>query len=309
MSNYPLVSVCIPVYNGAEFIPSLLNSIQNFNYPNLEIIISDDNSEDETLNLLKAAKASNWRIFTHPRYGLVPNWNYCISQAKGKYVKFLFQDDTLTPECITKMVEVAERDEGIGLVFSPRHLIYEETVDLKFLKGMENLHEHWFELKSIQSGLNLLQDRKFFQPPYNKIGEPTNVLIRRQAFEKLGTFDPDFKQLPDLEMWLRIMTEYKIAFINEKLATFRIHRKQTTSQNLDRDKIETLFEIYKVWLKIVFNKNYQTIPAELRQKMQRELIKILLIKGIKSILLLRWVQSRKVASLLRQALGWEPNFN
>ncbi|HEY9848835.1 MAG TPA: glycosyltransferase [Leptolyngbyaceae cyanobacterium] len=311
MSNYPLVSLCIPVYNGAEFIPSLLNNIQQITYPNLEIIISDDNSQDNTLNLLRAAQLKNCQIFTHHRYGLVPNWNYCIAQAKGKYIKFLFQDDILSPDCIGKMVGVAEQDEEIGLVFSPRNLVYELPVDLNFLRGMEDLHKHWAKIQPIQSGLNLLKDRNFFKPPYNKIGEPTNVLVRREVFTRVGLFDPTFQQLADLEMWLRIMSYHKIAFIEERLASFRIHPKQATSDNLNRDKIETLFEIYKVWLKIIFNKSYQIIPRDMRQKMQQELVKILLIKGIKSIILLRWYQAQKVRVLLNEALKSlpEPSVN
>ena len=306
MSSYPLVSLCIPVYNAANFIPTLLNSIRQINYPSLEIIISDDRSTDETLNLLQAEQLPNARIFHHIRYGLVPNWNYCISQANGKYIKFLFQDDTLEPDCITKMVELAETDPEIGLVFSRRNLVYETPVDLKFLQGMKDLHKHWCNLQPVQSGLSLLGDRNFFKPPYNKIGEPTNVLIPRQIFEDIGLFDPDFKQLADLEMWLRIMTKYKVAFINEELASFQIHSQQATNQNLDHNKIETLFEIYKVWLKIIFHKTYNILPGNLRQKMKWELVKILLIKGVKSIILLRWDQARKVTVLLREAFGAKP---
>ncbi len=306
MSTYPLVSICIPVYNGAEFIQSLLNTIRQTTYPNLEIIISDDDSKDESLSLLREAHLANSHIFTHSRYGLVPNWNYCLSQAKGKYIKFLFQDDTLEPDCITKMVKMAEQDEQIGLVFSCRHLIYEQPIDIKFVTGMKDLHKHWSKIQSSQSGITLLQDPNFFKPPYNKIGEPTNVLIRREVFERVGLFDPAFKQLADLEMWLRIMVYYKVGFIDETLASFRIHTNQATSKNLGENKIGTLFEIYKVWLKIIFNKTYQTLPAELRQKMKMELVKILLIKGVKSVILLRWDQGRKVRALLKEALGSTP---
>ena len=96
----------------------MLNSIKQNIYPNLEIIISDDNSTDESINFIKSCQLPNCKIFTHSRYGLVDNWNYCIKQAKGKYIKFLFQDDTIKPDCISKMVEIAEQDEQIGLVFS-----------------------------------------------------------------------------------------------------------------------------------------------------------------------------------------------
>lgn len=302
MSSYPLVSLCLPVYNGAQFIPSLLNNIQQTTYPNLEIIISDDNSQDETLSLLRAAQLTNCRILTHSRLGLVRNWNYCVEQAKGKYIKFLFQDDTLDPDCITKMVEVAEKDEEIGLIFCPRNLIYEPSIDPKFLAGMQDLHKHWSNLQPLQAGLTLLEDPNFFNPPYNKIGEPTNVLIRRHVFEQIGGFDPSLKQLPDLEMWLRIMADYKVAFIDEKLATFQIHRNQTTNQNLKQDKIATLFEIYQVWLKLIFDKSYQSIPIKLRHDMRNKLLKHLLFKALKSVLLLRWHQAKLLTDLIQKTL-------
>ena len=303
MSSYPLVSICIPVYNGAKFVRALLNCLQRNTYPNIEIIISDDDSKDETVSLLCAGKLPNCRIFTHPRFGLVPNWNYCITQAKGKYIKFLFQDDIIEPDCIAKMVYLAEQDEEIGLVFSKRNLIYEQPIDIKFVAGMKELHKHWTNIQPIQSGLTLLQDPKFFTPPYNEIGEPTNVLIRRDVFDRVGLFDPCFKQLCDLEMWFRIMANYKIAFVDETLASFQIHSNQATCQNLNRDRIETLFEIYKVWLKLIFNRSYQVLPKDLRRKIRRELVKILLIKGVKSIILLRWYQAGKVRVLLEEAIA------
>lgn len=302
MRSYPLVSICIPVYNAGEFVVPLIECLQSNNYPNSEIIISDDDSQDDSLNLLRAANLPNCRIFSHPRYGLVGNWNFCISQAQGKYIKFLFQDDTIAPNCITKMIELAEQDGDIGLIFSPRRLVCDRSIDANFVKGMQDLHKRWTQLESIQSGLSLLKDPNFLKPPYNKIGEPTNVLVRREVFAKIGLFDPAFKQLCDLEMWLRIMADYKVGFVDEELAIFHIHAEQTTNRNLKGDRIATLFEIYKVWLKIIFNKTYHSLPKDLRQNLRQELIKILLIKGAKSIILLRWQQAQRVKELLTEAL-------
>lgn len=302
MGSYPLVSICVPVYNAGEFIAQLIDCLQCNTYPHTEIIISDDASQDDSLKLLRSANLPNCRIFTHPRYGLVGNWNFCISQAQGKYVKFLFQDDAIAPNCITKMVELAEQDGDIGLVFCPRRLVFDRSIDANFIKGMQNLHQHWTQLESIQSGLTLLKDPNFLKPPYNKIGEPTNVLIRREVFHQLGLFDPMFKQLCDLEMWLRIMVDYKVGFIDEELATFHIHTEQTTNRNLNSDRVATLFEIYKVWLKIIFNKTYHSLPNDLRQNLRQELIKTLLIKGAKSIILLRWYQAQRVKELLTEVL-------
>jgi glycosyltransferase involved in cell wall biosynthesis len=302
MSSYPLVSICLPIYNAGEFVASLIQCLQSITYPHTEIIISDDASQDDSLSLFQTANLPNCRIFTHSRYGLVGNWNFCVSQAQGKYIKFLFQDDAIAPNCITKMVALAEQDEEIGLVFCPRRLVFDRSIDANFIKGMQDVHQHWTQLQSIQSGLNLLRDTNFLKPPYNKIGEPTNVLIRRELFQQIGLFDPAFKQLCDLEMWLRIMADYKVGFVNEELATFRIHAQQTTYQNLNSDRIATLFEIYKVWLKIIFNKTYHSLPNDLRQNLRQDLIKILLIKGAKSIILLRWYQAQRVKELLTEAL-------
>ncbi|HEY9298812.1 MAG TPA: glycosyltransferase family 2 protein, partial [Phormidium sp.] len=143
MRSYPLVSICIPVYNAGKFIEPLLQCIQSNIYPYTEIIISDDASQDGSLKLLRAANLPNCRIFTHSRYGLVGNWNFCISQAQGKYIKFLFQDDTIEPSCITKMVALAEQDEAIGLVFCPRRLVFGQSIDANFIRGMQDLHRRW----------------------------------------------------------------------------------------------------------------------------------------------------------------------
>jgi glycosyltransferase involved in cell wall biosynthesis len=82
----PLVSVCIPTYNGEEFIEEALYSVSNQTYPNLEVIISDDNSLDKTIEIAQLFREKltiNFSIIKHEQFGLSQNWNFCISQAKG----------------------------------------------------------------------------------------------------------------------------------------------------------------------------------------------------------------------------------
>jgi len=69
------------------------------------------------------------------------------------------------------------------------------------------------------------------EEPLNKIGEPTCTLIRRDCFDKLGSFNNSLEQILDFEMWYRIMTKYHIAFIDEKLCSFRLHENQTSQKN------------------------------------------------------------------------------
>ncbi|MDZ8085260.1 MAG: glycosyltransferase [Nostoc sp. DedQUE12b] len=233
----PLVSICIPTFNGESFILEAIASVISQTYPYLEIIISDDDSSDQTLELIKLILEKTTAVFTlikHETYGLANNWNFCISQARGKYIKFLFQDDLLEPTAIEEMVNLAEQDEEIGLVFSPRTIFSNNNYDSNFLMHHEakDVHKSWSTLKPIQSGQELLLVPNILDNPINKIGEPSTVLIKKDVFEKVGLFNSEFCQLVDLEMWLRIMSQYKVGFVDKFLSHFRIHPQQQTRRNV-----------------------------------------------------------------------------
>ena len=235
----PLVSVCIPTYNGEKYLKEALDSILSQTYSPLEIILSDDGSTDNTVAIAQSVQSKfsgDFKIFTHCQYGLAANWNYAIAQAQGKYIKFLFQDDILEPDCITKLVNLAEQDEEIGLVFSRRNILFSDTAKSnKICRGIgasaQDLQQAWSNLKPIQQGTELLSNFNILNPPLNKIGEPSTVLIKKSVFDRLGYFDADLQQLVDVEMWFRIMSYYKIGFINENLSAWRIHPEQLTVAN------------------------------------------------------------------------------
>lgn len=126
----PLVSICIPTYNGDQFIAEAMYSAIAQTYPNLEIIVSDDASKDNTLQIVESYISKTEipiNIFKHKPNGIGANWNHTIKQANGEYVKFLFQDDILLPNCITDMVKVMEHHKSVGLVASKREFIVEPS--------------------------------------------------------------------------------------------------------------------------------------------------------------------------------------
>jgi predicted O-linked N-acetylglucosamine transferase (SPINDLY family)/GT2 family glycosyltransferase len=248
IESSPLVSVCIPTYNGGKFLSEAISSIFNQTYPNLEIIVSDDNSTDDTVRIAKSFQENSkleFFVLEHKQYGLSQNWNFCISQAKGKYIKFVFQDDLLEPTAIEKMVELAEQDNEIGLVFSPRTLFTtagDNYYDSSLLEnhGAKDIHKGWSNLKLIQSGQDLLQDPNIFNYSINKIGEPTTVLIKKEMFDRVGLFNSELCQLVDLEMWLRIISECKVGFVDRYLSHFRLHEQQQTNQNSTKTGVISL---------------------------------------------------------------------
>lgn len=272
----PLVSICIPTYNGAEFIGEAIQSAIAQTYPNIEIIVSDDGSTDQTIAIAQSFQsqiAADFRIILHRNYGLSQNWNFCISQAKGEYIKFLFQDDLLEPECIEKMVALAQQNPGIGLVFSPRGIVISETeshpILLKASQSIKDLHKSWSNLKSIQPGQELLADANCLKNPINKIGEPSTVLITARVFAEIGLFDSGLSQYVDLDMWWRIMANYQIGFVDEKLSCLRIHPEQQTWKNFAAG--ENNKDVIRFYKKILTSDDYSLLNEKIKQKISQRL--------------------------------------
>ncbi|WP_448573427.1 glycosyltransferase [Trichothermofontia sp.] len=268
----PRVSICIPTYNGEAFLAQALESALAQTYPNLEILLSDDDSTDRTLAIAQAFQARSpvdFLILPHARLGLVENWNFCIEKASGKYIKFLFQDDTLEPTCVEEMVALAEQEAAIGLVFAKRHVLLAESAQddphcLIVYNGCQNVHAAWSTLERVQRGETLLGDPNLLEEPINKIGEPTAVLIRKEVFTEVGPFDPELKHLIDVDMWLRIMSRYHIGFIDRTLATFRLHPQQQTNRNFEAGA--TVVEGYRLCAKIIYHPDYRFANAAFKQR-------------------------------------------
>lgn len=273
LNNIPLVSICIPTYNGEDYISEALSSALLQTYPNIELIISDDNSDDKTVEITQKLIESEFRrecrLLHHERYGIASNWNFCISQSRGKYIKFLLQDDLLEPNCIEEMVNLAEQEEAIGLVFSQRGLLLGSEDNLKDLKILQiyqdaqDLHKEWSNLKSVQTGQELLADMDIFKGSVKRIGEPTTVLLRKEVFNQLGFFDPAFAQALDIEMWLRIMTTYNIGFVDKKLSHWRLHPQQQTYKNVAIGDSLFLADLLHLCYKIYEDNRY---PYQLREQ-------------------------------------------
>ncbi|MFM9267852.1 glycosyltransferase [Tychonema sp. BBK16] len=275
-TTQPLVSICIPTYNGAAFIGEAIESALAQTYPNLEVIISDDGSTDATIAIAQSftsQTSADLRIILHRNYGLSQNWNFCISQAKGKYIKFLFQDDFLAPECIAKMVAVAEQHPKIGMVFSPRGITIDASESNPILRrasqSINDLHKGWSSLKSIQPGLELLADPNCLNNPINKIGEPTTVLIASRVFAEIGLFDSGLSQYVDLDMWWRIMGNYHIGFVDEKLSSLRIHPEQQTWKNFAAG--ENHKDVVRFYNKLLNSPEYSFLNQQIKQTIQQKL--------------------------------------
>lgn len=240
MINNPLVSICIPTFNGERYILECLESALSQTYNNIEVIISDDLSTDSTIELIKKVSQNSsvpFIIHNHVPSGIGSNWNNCLKHANGDFIKFLFQDDILFPNCIEKLMEVFVNNPTVDLVASKRNILVNNDYISSSIKSWilkySNLHEY---LNPNNKGIVII-DRKilkndvFFSQPHNKIGEPITTMFKKNIIERIGFYNVDLKQSLDYEYYYRILKTGKIALLNQELMSFRLHSFQATSVN------------------------------------------------------------------------------
>jgi glycosyltransferase involved in cell wall biosynthesis len=231
----PCVSVCIPTYNGKEYLNECIASILAQTFTDFEVVVCDDESSDGTLEIAQqlADEDPRFRVIANPRrFGLVGNWNNCIEQARGEWIKFVFQDDIIMPSCIEKLISACSRENKL-FGFCERNFIFED--------GVPDDLRNWFDLH--KSGLRadyqagpVIEPEQAAniivrQPSHNLAGEPTVTLINSSVFRELGRFDEALIQLCDAEFWDRLMINDGAAFVPENLAAFRVHANATTILN------------------------------------------------------------------------------
>lgn len=265
-----LVSICIPTFNGEKFIEEALESAINQTYANLEIVVSDDASKDETIKLIEKFKEKTnipIHIHHHEPIGIGANWNNCIKYAKGEYIKFLFQDDVLYPSCIEEMVLVMNSGIYVGLVSAKRDILIEGPEPFE-IKSWMDLHKD-LQLKLRPNSDNLFfldnsffKNSNFLQHPYNKVGEPSGILFRKYLLQEIGFFREDMIQILDVEFYNRVLKKYKIAIINRKLYAFRIHALQATSLNNGKDQ-----EDLTLYNKILFSDFFWYLNISAKQRL------------------------------------------
>ena len=219
MKHPALVSVLIPTYNYARFLDEAIQSVLNQTYQNFELIIVDNDSKDNTEEVVTKYLVDP-RVSYHrnPRnLGLVANWNRCVHFAKGEFVKFLMADDKFRPELLDEFVDVMLRYPSVSLVTSNSEIFGARSKPrISNFIGLQSGKEMIFRCLKAGSG--------------NLIGEPTTVMLRKSSLDRAGQFKSDFTCLVDLNMWLRILDSGDAYFIAKSLSYFRVHNDQYSAK-------------------------------------------------------------------------------
>ena len=219
----PLVSVIVPNYNHARFLPERLSSIARQTYTSIEIILLDDCSKDESMKLLTEFVASE------PRARLIPNkensgstfkqWRKGITEAKGKYIWIAESDDSAQPELLECLVNALESDPSISLaccqlrMMDPQGKIGGTPDD-----WLGELDPHRWKRSYINDGMDEI--RRFLSKK-NTILNASGVVFRR--FKDIDLLvDPTMRLCADWLFWSRLLSLGKIAYHSEPLNYWRL---------------------------------------------------------------------------------------
>jgi glycosyltransferase involved in cell wall biosynthesis len=230
-----LISVCIPVYNGALYLQQAIESVLAQTYTHLEIVVADDGSTDSSIAIIEAYQQKDNRIklYKNPQnLGLVGNWINCVEKAAGKWIQFLFQDDYMETNCVETLWSLCVKN-NTEIAISNRDFIIEESAHKSFRDFFTHQITKTDELfpKSYytpEEAANILKN----YINMNVLGEPICWLFTKHLYHTVQGFDMQMQQMVDYEFALKAVLNFPCSFTPHNLLHFRVHNKSTSNNNV-----------------------------------------------------------------------------
>ncbi|MCF6155437.1 MAG: glycosyltransferase [Candidatus Brocadia sp.] len=230
--NRSLVSVIVPTYNCARFLPGSLGSVLSQTYDFYEIIVVDDGSTDNSKEVLNPFMQKIRYIKLEQNRGLPTARNVGIQSARGKYIAFLDADDLWLPEKLQADMEHFDKHQDIGMVYSKQINMDEKGYALDGCSKRRLPSDNIF--------IRLFSEQNFIIA--------SSVVVRKDVFATTGLFDEQLFNCQDWDMWLRIAFYFKVSGINKPLVKYR-HNPLSLSKNRNN--------VLK-YQKLVIDKTYNT---------------------------------------------------
>lgn len=227
----PLVSILIPAYKSRWFEPALVSALSQ-DYPKTEIIVFD-NCPTESIRLI-------CERYPEVRYWLNPNKRLqnildIVAASSGRYVKFLFDDDLLEPDCVSELVRAITRELGTQLAFAKSWTIDENDVRQNIRPDIETPHRHHlFDGNAVC--------RRFALDCANMIGEFSSVLFDgewlRADLRRIhvgNNSGAHFPGLTDVIAFMNAAADRPVAFVNAPLTSFRLNSESNSNPDKNPD--------------------------------------------------------------------------
>jgi len=219
----PLVSVCVPTRNRVELLRESLATIVKQDYEPLEILISDNASDDGTEELCRKLQATDRRV----RYvrqlrniGLYGNHNFCIEASRGPLICFFHDDDRYDPRIVSTYARFLTQHERVGVVCSDWELLDETGSRI-------GIRDH--RVPAVSSGLDFIE--RTLRSGRSAVGCP-GMMVRREALGAVR-FDEDRPiGFVDFAVWFRVAERWDVGHVADRLWGYRIHRRSLSRRTV-----------------------------------------------------------------------------
>ena len=243
MNKNPLVSIIVVTYNSACFIVDTLESMKEQTYPNIELIISDDSSTDNTVDVCKEWFNKHKERFIRAEVvtssvntGIAGNFNRGIGVARGEWIKTIGGDDALFPKLIEQYIDYIREHPEVEFLHS-KAVNYLEKFDEEYKMPSEDPKK----AKINRPGLSPREQYNILLRS-TIVAAPT-VMIKSSVFKKVGLFDEKYPMFEDTPMWLKITkNNIKLHFLDVMGAKYRV-RKNSVIRTNTKEKFLTNFSM------------------------------------------------------------------
>lgn len=247
-----LVSLVVASYNHDRFLASRINGLLAQTYKNIEIIVIDDSSSDNSVEILRRYSShSNFQLTEHKKNsGWVSVSNEGFAKSTGEYILFANCDDDCRPTLIQRLVEAMERYPSIGVSFCRSEMIDEAGI---IMGNDYDVREKAFRKKC--SNDVFIEGTRMHQYLMHSCVIPnlSGALIRASAFKNAGGFSFNFQACSDWDLFFKISKKSDFYYISEPLNLFRQHKK--TIRSTIKSKV-TYDEFFSILLTENKNNNY-----------------------------------------------------
>lgn len=239
-----MISIIIPYHNASQFIHATLASVYQQKNVDIEVIVVDDGSDDEHVEVLRKCRARyEFKLITQANKGVSTARNKGAVEAKGNHFLFLDADDTLTPKAAYSLLSMVKEEEvvmGNYLASSQAKETKPNIADEQFVQG-----------NPIQLG---------------------TALIPRQVFKRVGGFNENLAYAEDMDFWFRLwMLKIPLTHIDELILNYRIHESSVMRQIHPRKFIDNQTAL-----------RYRISQARKRKLLAKERIKVVLKRRLKT---------------------------
>jgi glycosyltransferase involved in cell wall biosynthesis len=234
--NQPLVSVLLPVYNAEKYLENALKSILFQTYSNLEVIVVNDGSTDNSASIINSfVQTNNVKYYINPEnFGISKTRNIALSYCNGEYIALLDSDDICAPNRIENQVKFLIKNTGYKAVSSWMQ---------EFDKNTLNLYRYYHDFETL----------KCVSVFYNPVSHPA-TMFDSSALKEIG-YDESYSYAEDYQMLLRFMQKYKISCLQETLYFNRIHTNQISNSINESLKIKNEKQISQFIIDLYWSKN------------------------------------------------------